>query len=88
MHPSLTVDDILHLLACELVESELEATAVSLACCCRTFEDPVLNVLWKTQEQLTPLLKCLPQEVWEEEDGMFVSQALSLYLLSTLNNLF
>jgi hypothetical protein len=73
MHRSLAMDDILHLLACELVESELRGTAVSLACCCRTFKDVVLNALWKTQGRLTPLLKCLPQEVWKEDES-FVSQ--------------
>ena len=73
MHSSLNSYDILELLARELAESKLKATAVSLARCCRSFEDPVLNELWKTQKRLTPLLKQLPQEVWEEE-GKFVSQ--------------
>lgn len=67
--------DIAHLLACILVKSELKATAVSLACCCKNFEDTVLDVLWATQERLIPLLKCFPQEVWMKEDwGYFVSQ--------------
>ena len=74
MHLFLKTDDILELLARELVQSELKATAVSLACCCRGFEDSLLGVLWKTQDRLTPLLKCLPQEVWAEEDRGFVSK--------------
>ena len=73
MHPCLNVDEILRLLACELVAAEAKATAVSLACCCKNFEDPVLDVLWESQDRLTPLLKCFPQEVWKEEDGSFVS---------------
>ena len=80
MHSSLNSDDILKLLARELAESELKATAVSLGCCCRRFGDPVLNELWKTQDRLTPLLKQLPQEVWEEEEGIFVSQWMVSYL--------
>jgi hypothetical protein len=88
MHRSLIIHDVLHLLACKLVESELEATAVSLACCCKTFEDPILDELWKTQDQLIPLLRCLPQEVWEVTDGYFVSRTVMSPLLSALNNLF
>jgi hypothetical protein len=90
MHRLLLVHDIPHLLACELVGSELKATAVSLACCCRTFEDPVLNVLWETQDQLTPLLKCLPQDAWKEGDytSTFVSKTVVFDSLSALNRLF
>ena len=76
MHTCLRVDEIVRLLACELVASEAKATAVSLACCCKGFEDPVLDELWETQEELSPLLKCFPQDdVWEQEsDETFVSQ--------------
>jgi len=77
MHPCLIVDEILRLLACELVASRARATAVALASCCRSFEDLVLDALWETQTQLTPLLKCFPQDVWKEEDGSFVSQLMS-----------
>ena len=73
MHPCLNVDEILRLLACELVASKAQATAVALASCCRSFEDPVLDALWETQDQLTPLLKCFPHDVWKEDEG-FVSQ--------------
>ena len=74
MHVSLNVDEIMRLIACELVVSRGRAAAVALACCCKAFEDPVLDVLWETQGRLAPLLKCFPQEVWKEEDGSFVSQ--------------
>jgi len=73
MHRCLSVDEILRLLACELIASEAKATAAALARCCKTFEEPVLDALWETLDQLTPLLKCFPRDVWEEEDGSFVS---------------
>ena len=74
MHAFLSVDEIFRLIACELVASEAKATAVALACCCKTFEGPVLDALWETQDQLFPLLKSLPESVWKEgEDGGFVS---------------
>ena len=53
------------LIVCKLTESEAKAAAVALACCCQSFEDPVLDVLWETQEKLLPLLKSLPEDVWD-----------------------
>lgn len=73
MHPCLRVDEILKILACELVASGAKATAVALASCCKSFEDPALDVLWKTQDRLLPLLKSLPGDVWKVEAGHFVS---------------
>ena len=73
MHPCLNVDEILRLLAHELAWSKAKATALSLACCCKSFEDPVLDVLWGTQERLLPLLKSFPGDVWKVEAGRFVS---------------
>jgi len=74
MHPCLSVDEVLGLFACELVASGAGATAVALARCCKSFEEPVLGALWEEQERLAPLLKCFPRDVWEEDDdGSFVS---------------
>ena len=52
MYPCLGVDEILRLLAHELVASKAKATAVALACCYKRFEDSVLNTLWETQDRL------------------------------------
>ena len=82
MHPCLRVDEIVRLMACELVALEAKATAVSLACCCRSLEDPVLDALWETQDGSIPLLKCLPQVVWEEGDESFVSQLTTFRLFT------
>ena len=73
MHPCFSVDENLKLLARGLVALEAGASAVALACCCKSFEGPVLDVLWEIQDQLIPLLKCFPEDIWEEEDGRFVS---------------
>ena len=86
MHTCLKVDEIVRLLARELVASEAKATAVSLACCCKGFEDLVLDELWEAQVELTPLLKCFPQDdVWEQKDESFVSQVTES-ILPTLNH--
>ena len=77
MHRCLNVDEILRLIACELVASETMATVAALACCCKSFKDPMLDPLWRKQYGLAPLLKCFPQDVWNEEDEIFVSQVIA-----------
>ena len=78
MHACLHVDEIVRLIAWELVSSEGRATAIALACCCQSFEDPALDALWETQYQLTPLLKTFP------EDKYTVSAQVS-HVISSLN---
>jgi len=72
MYACLNLDEIVRLIAYELVESRAKATAVALACCHKSFEDPVLDVLWEAQEELFPLLKSLPGDVWNK-GGCIVS---------------
>ena len=66
MHACLNVDEIVRLIARELVASGGEETAVALACCCKCLEDPVLDVLWAAQNELLPLLKSFPGDVWND----------------------
>jgi len=68
MHACLNMDEIVRLIALELVTSRGEATAVSLACCCKDFEDPALDALWMTQDSLFTLLKSFPGDVWNKKD--------------------
>ena len=81
MHPCLNVDEIIRLIAGELVASEAKATAVSFACYCKTFEDPVLDTLWESQDRLLPLLKSLPGDIWSGH-GCTVSTPIMRVLLS------
>ena len=68
MHACLRVDEIVRLIASELVGSGGKGSAVALTCCCKSFEDPVLDALWETQDELLPLLKSFPgDEVWDED---------------------
>ncbi|KAF9786361.1 hypothetical protein BJ322DRAFT_783082 [Thelephora terrestris] len=64
MHHCLNVDEIVRLIAGELVSATERTTTVALACCNKTLKDPVLDVLWETQCQLLPLLKTLPEDIW------------------------
>ena len=66
MHRCLNVDEILRLIAYELVASGTKAAAVCMACCCKCFQDPVLDTLWATQFDLSPLSKCFLGDIWNE----------------------
>lgn len=47
-------------------------TLAALARTCRTFQDPALNVLWRNQLTLGPLIKTLPKSAINEvvENGL------------------
>ena len=66
MHACLHVNEILRLIAREVVAYKGGASAVALACCCKGFEDLVLDTLWETQLGLIPLLNTFPEDVWNK----------------------
>jgi len=70
MYACLNVDEIVRLIARELVMSGGKATAVALACCCKSLEDPVLDTLWVAQDQLLPLLRSFPRDVWNRRGSL------------------
>lgn len=67
MHRCLCVDDIVRPIAGELVAAKANASAVALACCCKRFEDPVLDTLWATQSHFVPLLRILLGDLWRPD---------------------
>jgi hypothetical protein len=69
MHRCLAIQDILRLIfeSFDPHNSDDNYSLVALAFTCHTFEEPALDYLWHTQTSLRPLLKCLPQDMWEEE---------------------
>ena len=83
MFPCFRVDRIVKLVASELVASGWEGTALALACCCKNFEDPALDVLWETQsELLDPLLDTFPEEIW----GPWDVGVLTIFIFHPLNS--
>lgn len=82
MHACFSVDEIVRLLACELVASGGGVAAVALARCCRALEDPVLDALWESQDRLRILLETFPESVWDEAFQAFVSLPTVPHLLS------
>jgi len=81
MHACLNVDEIVRLIAHELVTSGGKAAAVSLACCCKSIEDSVLDVLWAKQECLLPLLKSLPGDVWNDDECIVSVPKICIFFL-------
>ena len=79
MHRCLNIDEILRLIAYELVTSGREGGALCLACCCKCFQEPVLDTLWATQFDLYMLLMCFPEDVWE--NGRYAVSAPTTYAL-------
>ncbi|KAJ7667098.1 hypothetical protein B0H17DRAFT_1336214 [Mycena rosella] len=43
-----------------------QQTLASLARTSRIFSDPALDIIWQHQESLAPLVKCMPDTLWEE----------------------
>ena len=84
MHACLNVDEIVRLIACELVASGGRGTAVALACCRKSLEDPVLDALWVKQHRFFQLLKSFPGDVWNE-GGCTVSTPMTCFFLFLLN---
>ena len=85
MHPCLYVDEIVRLIAHELVASKGLAASVALACCCKSFEDPALDALWETDGRLFRLFKSFPEDVWDGEKCTV--SALTTHASSFLNYL-
>jgi len=83
MHACLNVDEIVRFITHELVASSGKGSAVCLACCRKSFEDPVLDALWATQGKLLTLLKSLPSDVWKEGGYSVSAQKTCLFSLSS-----
>ena len=58
-HRIFEIDELARLISCHLVSSH-RASAVSLACACRSLEEPALSSLWERQDSLTTLIGVSP----------------------------
>jgi len=63
-HRALAVDEILREVTAFVTDIH-HPTAVSFACCAKSFEEPALSALWKTQDELPTLIKTLPPDSWD-----------------------
>jgi hypothetical protein len=73
MHRSLLIDEILSLIIQfvaadgqqDLKRLENASGLARLARTCRCFMECALDILWRTQHSLSPLIMCLPRGTWE-----------------------
>jgi hypothetical protein len=72
MHRCLFITEILYLIFEEIWSGaeQRHKTLATMARCCRAFEAPALDVLWRAQDSLEPLLACLPADIWQDRDGV------------------
>jgi hypothetical protein len=78
MHHMFELDEILRLIASELVNTDCSGTALALACTRSSFSAPVLDTMWEEgQNDLTTLLKTFPPPVWAIADNKFVSPLIN-----------
>lgn len=67
VHRSLGVDRILlSIFNYVHANGDDDESLYNFATTCRAFRDPALDVLWRVQMSLAPLVKCLPVDLWEE----------------------
>ncbi|KAF7333422.1 hypothetical protein MVEN_02358000 [Mycena venus] len=70
MHLALGIPEIVEIICAQLASPLLNSLRrrdfAALARTCKAFHNPALDVLWRKQDTLTRLLKCLPSHLWEE----------------------
>jgi len=64
-HRCWAVNEIVSAIVAILVRDGKKASAVALASCSKSLEEPALGEIWRRVSTLVPLVKCLPPEVWE-----------------------
>ena len=81
MHPCLCVEEIVRLIAHELVADEQNRSAVAMACCCKHFEDPALDALWMVPLRFINLLDTLPGDIWSHRYKVGTATITPVFLL-------
>lgn len=61
MHHALKVNDIVYEI---LQHVKSKSDLLNMAMTCSTFSSHALDMLWHQQDNLTPLVKCLPRDTW------------------------
>ncbi|KAH7929967.1 hypothetical protein BV22DRAFT_1116525 [Leucogyrophana mollusca] len=64
MHLCLAISELLRTI---ITNTTQDGTLASLARTCKAFKDPALDVLYAELSSLYPLVKCMPQDLWEDE---------------------
>lgn len=71
MHRALLVNDIVYTVLQHVKSSATDM--IHFACTYSALSSPALDILWRVQFNLGPLIMCLPQDTWEIRDNVIVS---------------
>jgi len=73
MHQILLLDELVRSIAyCADRTTQGSASLLALACCCKSLEGPVMDILWQRQVDLSTILKTLPADSWSIANDVFV----------------
>lgn len=65
MHPCWAIDEILqHILLCIDEGGKRGYTLAALATSCKNLYEPSMNHLWAKLDNIAPLIRCMPNDVW------------------------
>jgi hypothetical protein len=65
MHHCLYISEIVSTIMDFTMGKGNEGTVANFAIACRAFQEAALDVLWRAHFTLEPLIKCMPDDLWE-----------------------
>jgi hypothetical protein len=87
MHRSLCIPEIVSLIFYETLNGAEQSlnqlnrdsaqTLAGLARTCKAFQDPALDLLWKSQYTVMNVLNCMPGDIWEVLDDTDAEEVVS-----------
>ncbi|KAJ7626229.1 hypothetical protein B0H17DRAFT_963456 [Mycena rosella] len=68
MYRALEIPEIVDGIVAEVrdIFTSRRADLVALARTCRAFQNPALDRIWRSQDTLSHLVRCLPRDLWDE----------------------
>ena len=77
VHQVLLLDELIRNIShCVGPTPEGSASLLAFARCCKSFEEPVMDILWQRQVDLSTILKTLPADSWTVTGNVFVREKL------------
>ena len=69
-------------LVCEEIGSDDKCTLFRLSLSCRRFMEPALDVLWYKLDNLAPLMRCMPRDLYQDtREGKVVALVSNIMVL-------
>ncbi|KIM84831.1 hypothetical protein PILCRDRAFT_370913 [Piloderma croceum F 1598] len=76
MHHCLYISEIVSTIMNFTMGKGNEGTVANFAIAYHAFQEPALDVLWRAHFTLEPLIKCMPDDLWEVVDSNVEEQRL------------